>query len=316
MPKKTKVIKVKKVVSTKTKKTIENAKLSPPEKSGGNTKPRLTSAKHWLFTLNNWTPEERQKIIDTVSTKGGQIIFGQEIGEEGTPHLQGFYSYPEFKKGRPMETFNFSNRFHWEKMIKPKSGNVKKQIQFNIDYCGKDNEEVYTNVREWRPKKKLNVKTFEDLQLRPWQLSAERRIHRLANDDRHIMWLWDNGNTGKSTFTRYLIETYNAYVVSGAGKYCLSAIMKLEKKPELIIYSIPRDKENYVSYAAIEALRDGVFFSGFGTEGTGMCNMGFNPVVVVMCNFAPDLTKMSIDRWLIYMPHGDKLKDTLKPKKL
>lgn len=56
-------------------------------------------AKSWVFTLNNYTEDHVQKLeelgadADVVS----YLVFGREVGESGTPHLQGCVT---FKKAR------------------------------------------------------------------------------------------------------------------------------------------------------------------------------------------------------------------------
>jgi len=46
---------------------------------------------NWCFTLNNYTDEEMEQIKNLAPSGIIQYIaFGEEIGEEGTPHLQGY----------------------------------------------------------------------------------------------------------------------------------------------------------------------------------------------------------------------------------
>lgn len=44
----------------------------------------------YCWTLNNWTPLERQQILDINDTKVQYICLAEEIGAQGTPHLQGY----------------------------------------------------------------------------------------------------------------------------------------------------------------------------------------------------------------------------------
>lgn len=49
-----------------------------------------TSAKRWTFTLNNYTEDEYTQIISSLEASSEYSIVGKEIGDSGTPHLQGF----------------------------------------------------------------------------------------------------------------------------------------------------------------------------------------------------------------------------------
>lgn len=45
-------------------------------------------SRHWALTLNNYTDAEYKQIIDVYSKVAKCLTIGEEIGEEGTPHLQ------------------------------------------------------------------------------------------------------------------------------------------------------------------------------------------------------------------------------------
>lgn len=53
-------------------------------------KRKQVQSRRWVFTLNNYTPEEEQAIKDGAKTEFRYVVFGREVGESGTPHLQGY----------------------------------------------------------------------------------------------------------------------------------------------------------------------------------------------------------------------------------
>ena len=141
----------------------------------GNTTPtprRINASKRWCFTLNNYNQED----IDHLNSHGSDVsdflIFSEEVGESGTPHLQGYIEFK--KKTRPMEHFN-NKRFHWEK-------SKGSQIQ-NKDYITKADGNVYVNGKRW----------VEDN--RPLSLIAfEEALHKICNIKNIHFDTWDEAN--------------------------------------------------------------------------------------------------------------------------
>lgn len=54
---------------------------------------RRAPAYRWCFTVNNWTEEEYGLIEATCRSSAKYLIIGKEVGEGGTPHLQGFVNF-------------------------------------------------------------------------------------------------------------------------------------------------------------------------------------------------------------------------------
>lgn len=93
------------------------------------------SAKNWCFTLNNYTAQDVEALAQKASEslESGSIfylVYGREIGESGTPHLQGFIAFATRK------TLAFVRNFTLCKAHCESSKGSPKQAS---DYCKKDN---------------------------------------------------------------------------------------------------------------------------------------------------------------------------------
>jgi len=51
----------------------------------------MSRARHWCFTLNNYTPEHVEQLKQLGDAEGTDyLVFGEEVSGTGTPHLQGY----------------------------------------------------------------------------------------------------------------------------------------------------------------------------------------------------------------------------------
>ncbi len=95
---------------------------------------RRSRHRRFVFTLNNYTDENVSYYQHFFNLQKYKFIFGKEIGDSGTPHLQGYFEHKNqidftlIKKYLP--------RAHFEK--------AKSSRNNNIGYCGKDLD-YYTN---------------------------------------------------------------------------------------------------------------------------------------------------------------------------
>jgi len=88
----------------------------------------MSRAKHWCFTLNNYTFEDVDRITNN-ATAFDYIVFGKEIGDSGTPHLQGFVSFPN--RVRRKLCIEKIGQAHFT---------IARHIDNSIKYCKKDGE--------------------------------------------------------------------------------------------------------------------------------------------------------------------------------
>lgn len=263
--------------------STEGGNTIPPSSPNLNVQKQVSPAKRWSFTFNNYTEINLVKIVPILRNNCLCAFFSKEIGESGTNHLQG---YAEFKsKVRPVSLFkHITNSIHWEKS--------KGTREDNINYCSKDGELVFAHGLP------IPVRTIMPSHFYKWQLSIYDLI-KTKPDDRTINWFWEvKGNVGKSAFTKYLCVHHKAIILGGKGTDCLNGVLDYIKTngtaPEIIIFDIPRSIAEYVSYTAIEKIKDGCFYSG-KYEG-GMCL--YNPPhIICFANQEPEFHKLSEDRW-------------------
>lgn len=87
-------------------------------------------ARFWCFTLNNYSDAELQRYSELTLLPGGPnyLLFGREVGESGTPHLQGYIEFPS-KKGFGAVKALLGERVHLEKR--------RGSQQEATDYCRK-----------------------------------------------------------------------------------------------------------------------------------------------------------------------------------
>lgn len=109
----------------------------------------MSRAKHWCFTLNNYTQENVDRIIDNASSFE-YVIFGKEIGDSGTPRLQGFVSFPT--RVRRSVCIEKIGQAHFT---------VARNIDNSIQYCKKDGDFVEIGVKPNGPGSRSDLENFK-----------------------------------------------------------------------------------------------------------------------------------------------------------
>lgn len=267
-----------------------------PDSSGeGNTKPPLiepdttkkqvSPAKNWVFVLNNYTEEECSAIVPIIQENCSKAIVSYEVGESGTPHLQGYIEFK--KKSRPLGVFSFTKRIKW---ILAK-GDEKSQVK----YISKENKGFLINFGMPKPVKPIKV--IENLYF--WQKEIED-IFFTEPDDRQIYWFWENeGNVGKSAFVKYMVVKHKALFCDGGKKADLINLVFNSDMDECrcIIWDLPRSTAGKISYSTLESVKNGLVCNTKYETGV----KAFNPPhIFVFANFPPeDEEKLSSDRWVI-----------------
>lgn len=177
-------------------------------------------SRNWCFTLNNWSEDDIKYIHDTYEAnkdawKIKAVAYAQEIGDSGTPHLQGFICFTNLRPFTSVKTLT-GDRAHIEMM--------RGSVQSNIDYCSKQGELIVLGKLPMTQKEKgeAGKKAYEEA----WELAKSGHIEdiepglrltyyttlkRIAKDymappaDNDIIenyWLWGPTGTGKSRAVR------------------------------------------------------------------------------------------------------------------
>lgn len=279
--------------SSKSSGGIGNTNDAPKSK-----KKQISPAKHWEFTLNNYT-EQDIKNIENLDSSIVPIFVGQsEVGDNGTPHLQCTFSYGMGEKGRPLTMFGVllgHRRCSFRKV---------RSVKHIRAYCSKAergaDKRGWSYRRGWEKPEALVKMTYS--LLRPYQKQIADYFKANADPlfSRDIIWIWEpDGNVGKTIMSMYFTDNRNALVVGGKAQDIFCGVAKEIQEgrmPKIVIFDIPRSSGGYVSYRAIEKVKDGIFYSG--KYESGMCRFN-RPHVVCFANEPPDEERLSSDRWKV-----------------
>lgn len=265
---------------------VETFKKQKRSNSSKSSNVQVPPRREHFFTWfgYNLDSEDFKKFLEFLDFKCVKYAFQEEeCPKTKRMHLQGILKL--HKKERDT-SFGLPKEIHWEAVH-----NEDKATR----YCLKS---LTRSGKQWTkgvPKPLRDP--MEGLELRPWQRDI---LDTLAQepDSRTIHWYWEPyGNAGKTTFAKHLCMKYGAIFVDGPGKdlkYTLASVLDEKGELPVVIFGFPKMAEEYIPYGAMEQVKDGMFHNS-KYEGK-MCL--FNPPhIFVFCNFAPDTTKMSLDRW-------------------
>ena len=284
--------------SNSSKGDLGNTKTKSP------TTKQISPAKKWCFTLNNYDENDISSISSKFRDVCSVALFAAEVGEQGTPHLQGFC---EFKiKCRPM-SHGLTERIHWGD---DKGKSCKGTTKQNIDYCSKDGDILFSIGL---PKPLVLLNTCDMYPYQKMLLSyAEADIN-----DRDILWVYGEKNIGKTQALKVLCNPdgpYKASILPTSKKHALAQIQRCELC-ETFVFNLTADESQFQTnsmFSIIESLKDGLFSTAFGTDNNSMCVRNSSRVIVV-ANKPPDGRKTEIDRNRFKIYHVSRETCNLQP---
>jgi hypothetical protein len=293
---------------------------------------RLPKSRNYCFTLNNYTDEHVNRII-AGDPRFKYIIAGREVGENGTPHLQGTICAKTTMLLSTVKNWLGGNA-HFEST---------RDVSASIKYCEKDGSVIEFGTRPMpRPGSRLDLDQFkEDVQsgriktitavrhehsliyaryrqfaveylddykvaplpvvkyaLRKWQAQLITLLRRTP-DDRKINFVVDDvGHSGKTWFAKYYCELHSkTSQVLTPGKKADMAML-LETTSRVVFMDAPRFKtasdSDHLQYDFLEEMKNGLIFCPkYHTKQIRMNP----PHVVVFTNAMPNFSALSADRF-------------------
>lgn len=263
---------------------LGNTNSSPP-------KSQPNPSNRWCFTLNNYTQEEYKEFIDKISAKNFTYIIGEEVGEQGTPHLQGYFETGSDYRVRPSCLKLSHNRTHFE--------SAKGTDVDNYKYCSKDGKFKDNFSRNWKVKYKLiKINCIKEEEFYKWQKKVVKHYYQDKEkpNDRVIYWIYDPvGCVGKTALCKWFVIEKDFGYLNNAKTADICFYAK-ENPKEGYVFDFCRSNEDKINYQAIESLKNGILFSAKYESGVLLMD---SPMIFCFSNFEPDTSKMSMDRWNI-----------------
>lgn len=198
-------------------------------------------ARGWLFVINNYDSDSLDSALELMDSCT-HFSMQEEIGENGTPHLQGGCRF------KCQRTF---------KQMKQKLPTAHLEIAKNINAVLEYSKKTKTrNGRVWTKEPEKIKDPIETP--REWQKTIIEELKEEA-DDRTVNWICDlEGNSGKTALCKHLCLKGDAILVGGKASDVKAAIASMKVKPRIVLWNIPRSLESYVSYESIESVKDGI----------------------------------------------------------
>lgn len=169
------------------------------------------SSKHWVFTINNYSSDNEEslrKLSDSLT----YIVWGREVGEQGTPHLQGYLilktkqrlsgvkklfdcnPHLEMKRGSAAQASEYCK----------KDGNFEEYGTLSDQGKRSDLDRVVELVKEGKSMKEIAEECPVEV-IKFGRGIAQLKLHleeKYSHDEVRGVWIWGPPGTGKSHSAR------------------------------------------------------------------------------------------------------------------
>ncbi|AUM61960.1 Rep [uncultured virus] len=182
----------------------------------------MSRARAWCFTINNWTEAEKA-LCDTIECN--YIVYGHEVGEEGTPHLQGYIELKDAKSRNAIKKL-LGDRGHFE----ARKGTPKGAS----DYCKKSDPNFVERGMMGQQGKRTDLQEIADLVINGGMINVMQhrpdaiikypkgleKLVELTMTERKtkpkVVWVWGDAGVGK---TRLAVEGAESHYVWSGTKW-------------------------------------------------------------------------------------------------
>lgn len=243
--------------------------------------PPVNALYKYDFVINNYTESEIISLKLSLAKLAKKAILGFEVGESGTPHIQGYLSLHR--------KLRITSLTKWAGLERASMRAVRNDLATQA-YCRKDG-------KYWEHGYPKPIWIISEL--KPWQTDV-LDLYLSPVNHRKIYWFWEPvGGIGKSAFIKFMIVKHSILFCSG-GKH--TDIMNLVFNQDMdssrgVFFDIPRAHEGKISYSSLECIKNGMVCNTKYETGVKIFN---SPHVFIFANFPPDdPEKMSSDRWVI-----------------
>ena len=283
----------------------------------------------WVFTHNNPSDYHELAYQLFADEHCHYLTFGREVGDSGTPHLQGFFilkrrryfsslreligeCHLEVARGTPEQCVEYCHKdgdvFEFGSVPTSQQGkrsDFHRYRDWLVAYDGLPSEALIadqwpalygryrTSVLRMRevlcPEPELETGVPSG-----WQDELVRELE-LDADDRTVRFIVDEeGGKGKTWLCRFYLTKHDDAQVLGPGKRDDLA-HAIDPSKRVFFFNIPRGSMQFLQYGVLESLKDRIVFSP--KYDSKVKKLKSKVHVIVLCNEHPDMHKMSADRY-------------------
>lgn len=288
----------------------------------------------FCWTLNNYTDEQVKLLKELDVSLYLYIVFGFEIGNSKTPHLQGYIYFKDTKTRTAVVKFfkkyigchPHVNKRYYRSTNAQAITYCKKDGNFYEAGTPPDDKDGKGCVNKWKQIKediiggmtwdeliykyeheavcytnglkyyhqKMKPKNKSGIVLSEWQEQFIKTVEENDNKRCIHFLVSDAGKIGKSDLCTYLHQDKEYMRID---KCMESHHLYYAWEGENIVIDVPRGGITDSFLSSLESLKNGCVFS---TKFASMVKTYKSPTIIVVSNDMPDLTALTKDRYKIY----------------